>query len=248
MAALGALGLLAVLVALAAVFDLGPFGRWGGTSLTKAEFTAKGDEVCERAHDQFAELQKNPPNSAEGAVALTQNLIEISENELSQIRALDAPPEVQAALDRYLRAREQGIALLEQGLEAAEDEDARAYAAPRPKIAAGQVRRLKLAQAVGFSRVQRGAERHRRRVGQLANARRRSRLRRRRPPRSRWASHPKPIVIARLPAPASHIPARAPGREKAGERDQSASVASSVPRSQARAHQSWGSPRRSATA
>ena len=112
----GALAVLAAVVAVAAVSDLGPFGDDDTTaSLTKAEFIAKGDEVCNRAHDQFAELQQKPPNSAEGAAALTQNLIQISENELSQIRALDAPPEVEEALDRYLRAREQGIAVLEQG-------------------------------------------------------------------------------------------------------------------------------------
>ena len=150
MAALGAVGLLAVLVALAAVFDLGPFDA-GGTSLTRAEFTAKGDQACERAHDQFAELQKIPLNSAEGAVALTQNLIEISENELSQIRALDAPPEVQPALDRYLGAREEGITLLKRGLVAAQDRNARAYAEAQAEVAAGQVRRLKLAEAVGFT-------------------------------------------------------------------------------------------------
>jgi len=150
-AALGALALLGVLVALAAVFDLGPFDDVGSTSLTRDEFTAKGDQACERAHDQFAELQKNPPKSAEGAVTLAQNLIEIAENELSEIRALDAPPEVQGALDRYLRAREQGIVLLEQGLEAAQNRDARAYARAQAESAAGQVRRLKLAEAVGFS-------------------------------------------------------------------------------------------------
>ena len=149
-AVLGALGLLAVIVALGALFDLGPFED-GGTSLTKAEFSAKGDQACKRAHGQFAELQKKPPNSAEGAVALTQNLIEISQNELSQIRALDAPPELQPALDRYLRAREQGIALLERGLQAAQDRNAPAYADAQAEIAAGQVRRLKLAQEVGFS-------------------------------------------------------------------------------------------------
>ena len=152
MAALGALGLLGVLVVLAAVFDLGPFDDGGATtSLTRAEFTAKGDQACERAHDQFAELQKIPPNSAEGAVALTQNLIEISENELSQIRALDAPPAVQPALDRYMQAREQGIAELKKGLAAAQDQNARAYADAQAKIAAGQVQRLKLARAVGFT-------------------------------------------------------------------------------------------------
>ena len=150
MAALGALGLVAVIVALGALLDLGPFED-EGDSLTRAEFIAKGDEACERAHQQFAELQKTPPNSAEGAVALTQNLIEISENELNQIRALDAPAEVQSALDRYLEAREQGIALLKQGEEAAQDRNARAYADAQAESAAGQVRRLKLAREVGFS-------------------------------------------------------------------------------------------------
>ena len=148
---LGALGLLAAIVALAALLDVGPFGEDGGSSLTKAEFIAAGDQACKRAHDQFAELQEEPPNSADGAVALTQNLVDISENELSQIRALDAPAEVQEALDGYLRAREQGIALLEQGLEAAQDRNARAYADAQAEIAASQVHRLELAQAVGFS-------------------------------------------------------------------------------------------------
>ena len=145
------LGSLAVIVALAAVLDLGPFDDEDTASLSKGEFIAKADQVCQRAHDQFAELQRKPPNSAEGAVTLTQNLVEISENELNQIRALDAPPQVQEVLDRYLRAREQGIAVLERGLQAAEDRNARAYAQAQAEIAAGQLHRLKLARRVGFS-------------------------------------------------------------------------------------------------
>ena len=147
----GALGILAVVVALAALLDLGPFEDEDTTSLGKAQFTARGDEICERAHDQFAELQRELPNSAEGAVTLTQNLVEISQNELSQIRALDEPPEVREALDRYLGAREEGIAVLERGVQAAQDRNQRAYAQAQAEIAASQVRRLKLAQAVGFS-------------------------------------------------------------------------------------------------
>ena len=150
MATLGALGLVVVIVALGALLGLGPFED-EDSSLTRAEFIAKGDEACERAHQQFAELQKTPPNSAEGAVTLTQNLIEISENELNQIRALDGPPEVEPALDRYLEAREQGIAVLKRGQEAAQDRNARAYADAQAESAAGQVRRLKLAREVGFS-------------------------------------------------------------------------------------------------
>jgi hypothetical protein len=156
-AVLGALALVAAIVALAAVFGLGPFDDddGGGTALDRAQFTAKGDQVCNAAHDKFVELQKTPPNSAEGAVALTQNLIEISENELRQIRALDAPPDVQPALDRYLQAREQGIEQLKQGLQAAQERNARAYADAQAKIAASQVQRLKLARAVGFSQCSR---------------------------------------------------------------------------------------------
>jgi hypothetical protein len=146
------LGALVVVVALAALFDRGPFGDEDTASLSKGEFIAKGDQVCEQAHDQFADLQKKPPNSAEGAVTLTQNLVDISENELDQIRALDAPPEVQDALDRYLRAREQGIAALKRGLQAAQDRNARAYAKAQAEVAAGQVQRLKLAEAVGFTK------------------------------------------------------------------------------------------------
>jgi hypothetical protein len=151
-AVLGALALLAAIVALGALLDLGPFDDDGATTtLTKAEFTAKGDEICKRAHDEFAQLQKTPPNSPEGAATLTQNLIEISEKELGQIHSLEVPPEVVPALNRYLQAREQGIALLEQGLQAAQDENATAYADAQAKIADGQLHRLKLARAVGFS-------------------------------------------------------------------------------------------------
>src|SRR2546421_2559428 len=156
-AVLGALALLAVIVALAAAFGLGPFGGGGGTALTKAQFTAKGDQVCKQAHDKFAALQNSPPNSAPGAADLTQKLIEISDNELNQIRALDAPPEVQPALDRYLQSREQGIAELKKGLEAAQNRNARGYADAQAQIAAGPVQRLKLARAVGFNQCSRVA-------------------------------------------------------------------------------------------
>lgn len=152
-AVLGVLAALAVLVVLAVVLDLGPFGGEdeGTSTLTEAQFAARGDEICKRAHDKFAELQKTPPNSAEGAVTLTQNLIEISQEELSQIHSLEAPADVLPALNRYLQAREQGIALLQQGLQAAQDENATAYAEAQAKIADGQLRRLNLARAVGFT-------------------------------------------------------------------------------------------------
>jgi hypothetical protein len=150
--------LLPVLVGALVIILAGGCGGGGGDgTLTKDEFISKGDEICKSAHDQFAELQKNPPTTAEEAAALTQKLIDISESELSQLRDLNAPAAVQSSLDRYLNAREQGIAILKQGLAAAQKGDASAYAAAQAQTAKTQVKRLKLARAVGFEECSRPA-------------------------------------------------------------------------------------------
>ena len=64
-----------------------------------------------------------------------------------------------------------------------------------------------------------------------------------RPSATRLESQAKPAAIARLATPARRRPSLAPGRLTAGDSAQSASVAISVPRSQASAHQSRCSPR-----
>jgi hypothetical protein len=148
--------LLVLAGALAIVLAAGCGGGGDGT-LTKDEFISQGDEICKNAHDQFAELQKNPPTTADEAAALTQKLIDISENELSQLRDLNAPAAVRSSLDKYLSAREQGIAILKNGLAAAQKGDARAYAAAQAQTAKTQVNRLKLARAVGFDECSRPA-------------------------------------------------------------------------------------------
>jgi hypothetical protein len=143
-----------VLVALAGLPSCGGGGGGDGArgagELTRAEFIAQGDQICRQAREEFLAADPSAPTTPEDAAALQRTLIHNSEQELDRIRALDAPSEIEPALDRYLRAREQGIALLKRGLEAAEDGDARAYAAAQRQVASGQVNRLNLAQAVGF--------------------------------------------------------------------------------------------------
>lgn len=102
--------LAAALTLLAAVAGLAGCGGGGGgetsTQLTKAEFVAKGDGICREGDKQYAQAQQNPRTTAAGNAALTEKLIQITNDQLSQIRALDAPADVQPALDRYLHARE----------------------------------------------------------------------------------------------------------------------------------------------
>ena len=56
-----------------------------------------------------------------------------------------------AALERYLQAREEGIDQMRAGVDAAADRDAFAYEQAQADVAAGQLRRLQLARRVGFT-------------------------------------------------------------------------------------------------
>lgn len=138
--------------ALLAILDVAPFGGDADEEeLTREAFIAEGDGICQRARDRFLELQRDPPRSAAEAAELTAELIEISRGELEDIRSLNPPADIEDDLDRYLAAREQGIEAIEEGLAAAEEGDARAYAQAQSEVAEGQVRRARLARAVGFT-------------------------------------------------------------------------------------------------
>jgi hypothetical protein len=140
-------------------------GGGGGSStttstaaeLTKSELIAKGDAICQDARARFAELQGSPPTTPEETATFTQKLIDITENEVSQLRALDAPSGVKPALDQYLQAMDKNIAVLKQGLKAAQQSDATAYAQAQAKAVQDQVNRLQFAQAVGFKECSRPA-------------------------------------------------------------------------------------------
>jgi hypothetical protein len=127
----------------------GPFA--GDEELSRAEFIDEGDAICKRGREQYAELQKDPPQSAGEAAELTRELIEITQGEIDDLRDLDAPPDSEDALEDYLDSREAGLRVLEKGLAAAEDEDAGAYAEAQAQVARGQVDRARLAEKVGFT-------------------------------------------------------------------------------------------------
>jgi hypothetical protein len=144
---------------------LGACGGGGGTSttagssaaLTKSQLIAQGDAICKDARNRFAQLQGSPPTTPEETATFTQELIDITESEVSQLRALNPPPDVKPALDRYLQAMDENIDVLKQGLRAAQRSDATAYAQAQAKAVQGQVKRLQYAQAVGFEECSRPA-------------------------------------------------------------------------------------------
>lgn len=152
-------GLAAALLALlalglgAAIFlDIGPFAD---EELSGQTFLERGDQICGEARDEFAALQRTPPRTPQDAADLTRELIGIAEEELDEIGSLAAPADIEPALDRYLAAREEGIAVMRHGVEAAEAEDPGAYERLQAQLERTQPERLRLARRVGFSRCSR---------------------------------------------------------------------------------------------
>jgi hypothetical protein len=139
-------------------------GGGGGSSttstaaeLTKSELVAQGDAICKDAHDRFAELQGSLPTTAEETATFTQKLVDITESEVTQLRALNPPASVKPALDTYLKSLDKNVDVLRQGLKAAQQSDATAYAKAQAQAVKGQVKRLQYAQAVGFKECSRPA-------------------------------------------------------------------------------------------
>ena len=127
------------------------------TALTKSQLIAQGDAICKDARERFAQLQGSPPTTPEETATFTQKLIDITESEVSQLRALNAPAGVKPALNRYLQAMEENVDVLKQGLNAAQRSDPTAYAQAQAEAVRGQVKRLSYALAVGFEECSRPA-------------------------------------------------------------------------------------------
>lgn len=118
--------------------------------LSRAEFIAQADEICAEAGDAFEELQAQPPRTAREAADLTERLVDIAEDALDEIDRLNRPGELDAEVDRYLAAREEGIESLREGFEAAEMGESRRYGAAQEQLAAGQRSRHRLAREIGL--------------------------------------------------------------------------------------------------
>jgi len=152
----------AVAIAMLAAVGISACGGGSSTTSTAAELTksqliAKGDAICKDARDRFAELQGSPPTTPEENATFTQKVIDITESEVSQLRALNPPTSMKPALDQYLKSLDKNVDVLNQGLKAAQQSDVTAYAKAQAKTVKGQVKRLQYAQAVGFKECSRPA-------------------------------------------------------------------------------------------
>jgi hypothetical protein len=139
------------LLAAAALAGCGPLGDDGDGPLTEDEFTARGDEICRDAQQRVADVQRDPPTSRRDSISFAARLIELFESEVAELEELEPPAEREPAFERYLEARREAIAVLEEGREAAEDNDPQGYADAQAEVASSQVERSQLAEEAGLS-------------------------------------------------------------------------------------------------
>jgi hypothetical protein len=118
--------------------------------VTKEELVTRADEACTEAQRRFAEIQAEPPSGAQEAAEQTDDLAGALGEELDELEGMEAPAELQPAYERYVAAVAQARDLVEDGADAAEDQDSRGYGKLQSDLAAGKLKRRGLAAKLGF--------------------------------------------------------------------------------------------------
>jgi hypothetical protein len=136
--------------AAAAVLALVGCGDGEAEQLGPEQLRAQADELCRAGQERFAEIQAQAPSNSAEALAQTDELIDVAEDELSELRSLRPPEELRDAYDAYLVARGRALELMKEGRDSAQARDADGYAEAQAKVAADSGARAKLATAAGL--------------------------------------------------------------------------------------------------
>jgi hypothetical protein len=122
----------------------------GPEEVSAEELVQKGDEVCGKVQERFAELQAQPPASASVGAAQAGELLGVADDAQAELRDIEPPEELRDRYDGYLEARDEVSDALERGKQAAEDQNGEGYGKAQQEAAAGAPERQRLARELGF--------------------------------------------------------------------------------------------------
>jgi hypothetical protein len=129
-------------------------------ALTRSELIAKADAICVASRRALRRLtartfrQTRFPNPSERLpnVLYSEEVLELSEKTVRQLKALTPPSALRSAYEAYVGAHEEIESLDEQALQASFDDDGGAYLKARKVRDAGFLDRAELAEAVGLKK------------------------------------------------------------------------------------------------
>jgi hypothetical protein len=148
---------IASVLALAAIAAIAGCGE-GSEEVSARELVQKGDEVCGKVQERFAETQAVPPASATEGAEQAGELLGAADDAQGELRELEPPEKLRDRYDAYLDARESVSDALERGKQAAEDQDGEAYGKAQEEAVGGAPERTRLARELGFGVCSQNAE------------------------------------------------------------------------------------------
>ena len=122
----------------------------GSDPVSGEELVSEGDRICREGQERFAEIQAELPGSAGEAVEQTSGLVDSAREELDELEELEPPDDLKDPYERYLELKREALELLEEGRDAAEDQDAELYGELQGEVSAAAAERRKVAAEVGF--------------------------------------------------------------------------------------------------
>jgi hypothetical protein len=140
-----------IAIASAALVTVAAAGCGGGKQqVSAAELVQKGDAICRDEQGEFKRIQAAPLRNASDGADQAEALLGAARDAIDSLQDLEPPEPQQSAYDRYLDAKEHALQFFQQGKDAADDQNGRAYSAAQAAVARGAHERAKLAKAVGF--------------------------------------------------------------------------------------------------
>jgi hypothetical protein len=140
-----------IAIASSALVTIAVAGCGGGRQqVSAAELVQKGDAICRDEQTEFKRIQAAPLRNASDGADQAEALLGAAKDANDGLGDLEPPAPQKPAYDRYLDARNRALRYFQQGKDAADDQNGRAYSAAQAAVARGAPQRAKLAKSLGF--------------------------------------------------------------------------------------------------
>jgi hypothetical protein len=143
---------LPVIVASIAIAACGDDDDGSGES-DSTGFLADADAVCVETARELADLalaREAPPSDEQTTVAAIQENVPVLEQALTDLEALEPPPDVSADYDEFLAARRQGIDVRQEAVDASEQRDSKGFEAAAAEIGPAIEQAEQVGEQIGF--------------------------------------------------------------------------------------------------